>query len=177
MFVSALFSLFVYTPFPWIATLCIFLYRHDLSRLFHPFKDRCSIRDFKFVFQNLEIPFKESSSLVRVGGKSRAAVWVMHIRANISERFPSAELYALVLIVVAGSSLLSNLIIAPMLFGGESSFLNPKFDGLVSAGFQIVSALPTSFAMQRYFGPFPSAPNKYHLRKRRLGSLVRYGSN
>jgi hypothetical protein len=174
MSVSSLFSLlFVYTPFPWIAILCIILYRHDLSRLFHPFKDRCSTRDIKLVFQKLELPFKVSSSSRRRIEKNRAIFWVAKLRTNISERFPSTGLYAFVFVILAGSSLLSTLVVEPLLFG-EASFLNPRFDGLVSSAFQIVSVLPSIFAMQRYFGPFPSAPKEYHLKKRRLGSLVRY---
>lgn len=172
MSVSAL-SLFVYTPFPWVAVLCIILYRHDLSQLFHPFKDRCSVKDVKSVFQILQIPIKGSSTLGRVGERNRTVVCVKRLRTDILERFPNEGFYALVLATVACSSLLSTLIVVPALFGG-ASFFNSRFGGLVSAGFQIVSALPSIFAMQRHFGPFPSAPNKFHLRKRRLGSLVRY---
>jgi hypothetical protein len=174
MSVSAL-SLFVYTPFPWAAILCIILYRHDLSQLFHPFKDRCSIRDMKSVFQNLQIPINGSSTLGRrAGERNRTVLWVKRLRTSILERFPNGRFYAFVLATVAGSSLLSTFIVVHVLFGGASSFIDSRLGGLVSAGFQIFSALPTIFAMQRHFGPFPSAPNKFHLRRRRLGSLARY---
>lgn len=179
MSVTELFSFFfVYTPFPWVAILCIILYRHDLSQVFHPFKERCSIKDIKSVLQNLEIPLVNSSNFGSLVVKRRAVFCVGRLRTNISERFPSTGLYAVVLVIVASSSLLSTFIVEPVLFGRTASFfLNSRFDGIVLVGFQIVSALPTTIAMQQYFGPFPSTPNKYHLRKRRLGSLVRYQEN
>lgn len=146
---------FVYTPIPWATILCIIFYRRDLSQLVHPFKERCSIRDWKCVFQDLEIPVKLSSGI------------------GISERYPNIGFYALVVAIVAGSSLLSSLIVVPLLMEG-APILNSRFDEIVSAGLQFVSAFPSIFAMQRYFGPFPSAPNKFYLKKRRAGSLLRY---
>jgi hypothetical protein len=169
----SVFSFFVYTPIPWVTILCIILYRHDLLQLLHPFKERCSVRDWKSVLQNLEIPLKFSSSLGTPTEINGTVFLVRRLRATFSERYPNIVFYALVIVIVAGSSLLSSLIVSPLLFGG-ASFLNSRFSGLVSAGLQIVSAIPSIFAMQRYFGPLPSAPNKFHLRKRRLGSLVRY---
>lgn len=150
MSLSALW-LFVYTPIPWGAVLCIILYRHDLSQLAHPFKDRSSVKDWKSVLQDLGINFT----------------------ADISDRYPNARFYILIIALVAGSSLLSSAMILRIL-AGYASLLNPRFTMMVSAGLQLVSTLPSVFAMQRYFGSFPAAPNKFHLKKRRLGSLLRY---
>lgn len=163
--------LFVYTPIPWGAVLCIILYRHDLSQLAHPFKDRSSVKDWKSVLQDLGINFKPSSSSGKRTG--RVVVLIHRLRADISDRYPNARFYILIIALVAGSSLLSSAMILRIL-AGYASLLNPRFTMMVSAGLQLVSALPSVFAMQRYFGSFPAAPNKFHLKKRRLGSLLRY---
>ena len=166
------FWLFVYTPILWGAVLCIILYRHNLSQLAHPFKDRSSVKDWKAVLQDLGIHFTPSSSS---SGKrtGRVVVLIHRLRADISDRYPNARFYILIIALVAGSSLLSSAMILRIL-AGYASLLNPRFTMIVSAALQLVSALPSVFAMQRYFGSFPAAPNKFHLKKRRLGSLLRY---
>jgi hypothetical protein len=164
---------FIQTPIPWATILCIILYRHDLSQLVHPFKDRCSIRDWKSVFQDLDIPLEISSSSAKQSGIPRVVVLILHLQADISERYPNIGFYTLVLAIVAGSSLLSSLVVVHVLME-DASFLNSRFSEIISAGLQFVSAFPSIFAMQRYFGPLPSAPGKFHLKKRRPGSLLRY---
>src|SRR5487761_660445 len=164
---------FVHTPIPCVTILCIIVYRHDLSQLVHPFKERCSIRDWKCVFQDLDIPLKVSSSSRKPSGKPRVVVLIHRLGTEISGRYPCIGFYASVLAVVAGSSLLSSLIVVPVLIG-DAFFLNSRFSEIISAGLQFVSAFPSIFAAQRYFGPLPSAPNKFHLKKRRPGSLLRY---
>ena len=164
---------FIYTPIPWAAILCVILYRHDLSQLLHPFKDRSSIKDWKSVFCDLDIPLTVSSSSAKRSAKARVALLIHRLPADFSERYPNIRFYTLVLAMVITSSLLSSLIVVPVLIGGPS-LLDSRFAAITSAGLQFVSAFPSIFAMQRHFGPFPSAPGKFHLKKRRLGSLLRY---
>jgi hypothetical protein len=76
--------------------------------------------------------------------------------------------------IIAGASIVSSLIILPFLIEGSTSLFQPRFALLIEAGLQLISALPSVIAMQRYFGDFPPAPNKIQLRKHRLGSLLKY---
>lgn len=169
-FLSEFMWCITYTPIPWATILCIILYRHDLSQLVRPFKDRGSIKDWKSVFQDLNIPLKVSSSSGKPGGKPRG---FFSIREDISKRYPNIRFYALVVANVTGSSLLSSLIVLPVLIE-DAPLISSRLSVIVSGGLQFASAFPSIFAMQRYFGPFPSAPNKFHLKKRRQGSLLRY---
>ena len=155
--------LFIHTPLPWSIVLCLVLYRHNLSQLLHPVKERCSIEDWKRVFQYLEIPFGEPSYLENEG-KVRA------VSNNISERYPNIKFYASVFVIIALASTISSAVILT----GSLSFLNPRLSLLLSSGLQFVSAIPSAFAMQRYFGLFPSPPYKFHLKKNRMGSLIKY---
>ena len=157
---------FLYTPIPWATILLVFLYRHDLSQLFHPIKDRSSVKDWKSMLQYLDIDL-ETSSLGKPRGKP-GRVFLHKLRARISERYPNTRFYILVLAIVASSSLLSSLI-------GAALFLNLRFAVLAQVGLQFVSSSPSIFAMKSYFGPFPSGPHKYYLKRKRLGSLLRYG--
>jgi hypothetical protein len=166
-------SLFVYTPIPWVTILCIVLYRHDLSQLVHPFKDRCSIRDWKSVFDVLDISYKTSSTLGKTSGKGRAGFSIGRFQEGILEGHPETRIYASVIIAVTSFSLLSSLIFLPTLTGGEPLHYS-RFSLLISTVLQFISALPSVFAMRLCFGPFPSPPSKFHLKKYRLGSLLRY---
>ena len=168
-------SLFISTPIPWATILCIVLYRHDLSQLVHPMKDRCSIRDWKSVLDDLDIPPKKSSMPPNRGEKAARADFSIfeRFRAGILEKHPDMGYYAMTLAIVSTVSLLSSFVIVPLLVG-QSSILFSRFSLIFSAVFQFVSAIPSIFAMERCFGPFPSPSRKYHLQKRRQGSLVRY---
>ena len=166
-------AFFIYTPIPYAAILCIILYRHDLSQLVHPLKDRCSIRDWKSVFDDLEIAHKASSSSSKTEGNGTVGFSIERLLLDILERHPDMGFYASMLAIVTCVSLLSSLLAVPVLIGGDS-FTYSRFILIISAGLQFVSAIPSTFTMQRYFGPFPSPPGKFHLKKRRPGSLLRY---
>jgi len=164
MSLSAL-AFFIYTPIPYAVILCIILYRHDLSQLVHPLKDRCSVRDWKSLFDDLEIARKTSSSSSKKEGNG--------IRLDFLERHPNIGFYLSVLAIVTSVSLLSSLVVVPVLLEGDSLPYS-RFILIISAGLQFVSATPSTLAMLQYFGPFPSPPGKFHLKKRRPGSLLRY---
>ena len=46
---SDLSSLFLFTPFPWLAAMCFVAYRRDFGRLLRPFRDRSRPTDWKAV--------------------------------------------------------------------------------------------------------------------------------
>jgi hypothetical protein len=169
----SVFSFFIFTPIPWATILCIILYRHNLSQIVHPFKDRCSKRDWKSVFDDLDIPHKATSSNGKIDGKGRASFSIDDLRTAIFERHSDIGFYASLVAIVTGISLLTSLIVVPVLIMGGPLFYS-RFSLITSAGLQFVSAIPSIFAIQRCFGPFPSPPSKFHLKKRRLGSLLRY---
>ena len=164
-------AFFIYTPIPYATILCIIQYRHDMSQLIHPLKDRCSLRDWKSVFDDIEIDHKASSSSTKTEGIVGFSIG--RLRLDILERHPDIGFYASVLAIVTIVSLLSSLIAVPVLTGGDSLPYS-RFILIISAGLQFLSAIPSTFAMQRYFGPFPSPPGKFHLKKRQPGSLLRY---
>ena len=163
--------MFLLTPIPWGIILFVLLYRHDLSRLLHPLNDRCSLKDWEVVLSYLEIQ-RESERTDARQERSRTTS-SKETRYNIWERYPNVRFYAFVLAVVTMQSLLSSLVAIPVLFGG-ASFLDSRFGAPVSMLFQLIAAVPSVFAMERYFGFFASAPHKFHLRRRRMGSLLRY---
>lgn len=166
-------TVFIYTPIPYAIILCIILYRHDLSQLVHPLKDRCSIRDWKSVFDDLEIAHKAFPSSSKTEGKNGPESF--SIECLRLERHPDIGFYVSVFAIVTIISLLSSLIAVPVfLTGGSSSLPYSHFILIISAGLQFVAAIPSTFAMPRCFGPFPSPPGKFHLKKRRPGSLLRY---
>jgi hypothetical protein len=171
---SPLLSFFFYTPIPWAAILCIILYRHDLSQLMHPVKERNSLRDWKSVFQDLGIAVKQSpaSDVNEYNRKKKGGGTIMSLirrtSEEITERYPNARLYSLITAVVAFSSLTSSLVF------GETFLADLRFGAVILVAFQFCCALPLIAAMQRYFGPFPSAPHKYFMKQKRVGSLLRY---
>ena len=52
-------AIFLYAPFLWWGILALVLYRHDLSRLFHPFRDDGSTRNWWMVLNHLSLFEKE----------------------------------------------------------------------------------------------------------------------
>jgi hypothetical protein len=48
-------ALFLYLPIPYWAAFLLLLYRHDLSRLFHPVRDDGSLRNWWSVLSHLDI--------------------------------------------------------------------------------------------------------------------------
>jgi hypothetical protein len=157
-------SFFVNTPIPWAAILCIMLYRYDLSQLRHPSKERCSTSDWQSVFRDLGI-------VVTVPGNANDSYGIVapihRLSEEVTERYPNTGFYCLTITVVACSSLIASLAF-------DVIFPDLRFVLLMLVGLQFLSALPAIPALQRYFGPFPSPPFKYHLKRRRSGSLLRY---
>jgi len=169
-----LFSIFLTnTPVPWTAILCLLLYRHDLSRLLHPLKDRGSTKDWRRVLDDLGIPPEGSLIYRKTDIKCRSHFSIQRFWSGLIEVSPDAGLYLSVLVIVASISLFSSLIVRPVLMG-MAPLLYARFSSTISVGFQFLSALPTVFLMQRFLGPFPSPPFKFHLKKNRLGSLLIY---
>jgi hypothetical protein len=174
MSLSMISFFFISTPFPWAVILSLILYRHDLSQLVHPLKDRSSMRDWRSVLHDLDISDKTSSQSSDNRGKWRSSSSKIEcLQADILEEHRDIRYYTTTIIIVSFASLVSSFVLVPFLIEA-SSFLLTRFDLIISASLQLASAVPSVFAMELYFGPFPSPPNKYHLRKRRLGSLVRY---
>jgi hypothetical protein len=163
-------SFFVNTPIPWAAILCIILYRHDLSQIMHPVKERNSMRDWILVFRDLGITAKQSSTNDDHSGRKRGRIvsLIRRFSEDVTERYPNTRFYCFIIAIVVCSSLIASLV-----FGWV--FLDSRFGALILAVAQFSCALPLVFAMQRYFGSSPSAPFKYHLKSRRTGSLLRYG--
>lgn len=158
--------LFTHTPLPWAAILCLLLYRHNLSLLLHPSRERSSIRDWKQVFQYLEIPFEDSSA-----SEESQRSKVLIILKSIHERYPNIKFYTFGLSSIAIFSIISS---SAVILTGGPSFINSHYTFLVAAGLQFLSALPSIFLMQRRFGTFPSPPYRFHLKKSRAGSLLKY---
>ena len=65
-------GLFLYTPIPYFATLVLLLYRHDLSRLRHPFRDGGTPRNRWLVLGSLGLLSPEQAS--RMPGRRREFV-------------------------------------------------------------------------------------------------------
>jgi hypothetical protein len=169
-----LFSIFfTFTPIPWAAILCLVLYRYDLSRLFHPLKDRSSTKDWRRVLDDLGIARDGSLTYGKTDRKRRSYFSIQRFWSGIIERNPDVGFYLSVLVIVTSISLFSSLIIRPVLMGMDP-LLYSRFGFMISTGFQFVSALPSVFLMQRFLGPFPSPPFRFHLKKNRLGSLLIY---
>ena len=159
---------FVNTPIPWAAILCTMLYRYDLSQLRHPIKEKCSTSDWKSVFRDLGIVVKERANLSSSDRKTGRITSLIHrFSEEVTERYPNTGFYCLTITVVACSSLIASLAF-------DVIFPDSRFVLLMLVGLQFLSALPAIPALQRYFGPFPSPPFKYHLKRRRSGSLLRY---
>jgi hypothetical protein len=162
---------FTYTPIPWTIILLIFLYKNDLSQLLHPVKEKDSIHDWRSALRKLGLYFqadrKLGNSKPRPAPSSR---FIVHIR----ERYPNTMFYSLMGIVVTSSSLLSSLLLAPMLVKISPGF---RFEELLLVFLQLFSALPCVLVVRRFFGPFPGAPFKFHLKKLRRGSLLKYVSS
>lgn len=156
----------VYTPIPWTVILCIILYRHDLSQLKHPVKERNSTMVWESVFLDLGIPLGQP---VKGDVKEKAGIGhLLHYFSEyIADRYPNAAFYGLITTIIFCSSIISSFLLGP-------SFLDSRFGLLMLVGLQFLSALPAILALQRYFGPFPSPPFRYHLKRRRVGSLLRY---
>jgi hypothetical protein len=168
MSLSMISFLFISTPFPWAVILCLILYRHDLSQLAHPLKERCSMRDWRSVLVDLDISWKSLGK-----GGTGCPSKIERLQAAILEEHPDIRYYTTTTVIVSFASLVSSFILVPFVIGANPVLLT-RFGLIISASLQLASAVPSVFAMELYFGPFPSPPNKYHLRKRRLGSLVRY---
>lgn len=163
----SIFSFFAYTPIPWAAILCIILYRHDLSQLRHPVKERCSMSDWKSVFKELGIVVKQPANAEDSDRKRGGIMSLIHrLSEDVGEKYPNAKFYCFITAIVACSSLIASLTLGV--------FLDSRFSTLILMGAQFCCALPLILAMQRYFGSFPSAPYKYHLKRDRSGSLLRY---
>jgi hypothetical protein len=170
--ISLTYLLLGYTPLPWIFVLCLILYRHGPSQLFHPLKDGCSVVMWKRVLLELGIPFNAENSIKSKKTIPKFLARLCQLFSHASERYPNARFHLFVLTVVLGCSLLSSFVIEPLFSMGDSHSSRVFF--LVPFGLQIFSALPSILSIRRHFGPFPTGPYKMHLRKRRLGSLMRY---
>jgi len=172
LFLISLF--FILAPFPWATILCIILYRYDLSRLFHPSKNGCSKRDWRSVLEDLHFSHKRSAILAEASGKrSMSFTSIGECLTEFLEGHEDLPCYITALGIASGASLLSSLVLGPCL-AAASPRLVSHLGVVFSAAFQVLAAVPTVFAMERFFGPFPSPPNRYHLQKHRLGSLLRY---
>ena len=53
--------LFLHTPFPWLAAMFFVAYRHDLGRMFRPFRDQSRPSDWKVVCVHLGLAGKGTS--------------------------------------------------------------------------------------------------------------------
>ena len=144
--------------------LCLVLYRHNLSQLIHPVKERCSIKDWKDVFAYLEISIDQPNSTKKYNRSK-----VRTILDDISEGYPSIKFYTF---AIALTSILS--IISSEFALRVSLSFNSHFTYLLFPLVQLVSSVPSIFAMQRFFGSFPTPPYKFHLKKNRTGSLLKY---
>ncbi len=123
------------------------------------------------MFDDLEIAHKASSSSSKTEGNGTVGFSIERLLLDILEKHPDMGFYASALSIVTSVSLLSSLLAVPVLIGGDS-FPYARFILIISVGLQFVSAIPSTFAMQRYFGPFPSPPGKFHLKKRRPGIAI-----
>ena len=159
--------IFTFTPLPWALILCLVLYRHNLSQLFHPVREMRSIRDWKQMFRYLEISIDGSSNSREFERSNIPSIW-----KDLSERYPNTKFY---ISVIASIAILSSASSAVILTG-SLSFIDPRLTFLLAAGLQSASSLPSIFLMQRHFGSFPSPPFRFHLKKSRSGSLLKYES-
>jgi hypothetical protein len=69
-------ALFLYLPIPYWAAFLLLLYRHDLSRLFHPVKDNGSSRNWWSVLSHLGIL---EAGVRRPGRKNEILPYVVYL--------------------------------------------------------------------------------------------------
>jgi hypothetical protein len=98
-------AIFLYTPLPYVGIFILVLYRHDLSRLFHPFKDDGRLRSWWSVLNYLDLLDKERAAK-RPGRKVLPYVVVLAFSATVSlswvlKLFPPLWYY---LVIVQGMS-------------------------------------------------------------------------
>lgn len=58
--IDAITSLFLYTPIPYFLLIYFMVYRHDLGRALHPFRDHDTLRDWQLVFKRLGVVPKDT---------------------------------------------------------------------------------------------------------------------
>jgi hypothetical protein len=75
-------AIFLYLPVPYWAAFVVLLYRHDLSRLFHPFRDDGRVRSWWFVLNHLGLLSKERPER-RPGRKSEFLPYVMYVAVSL----------------------------------------------------------------------------------------------
>jgi hypothetical protein len=75
-------DIFLYFPLPYWAVFVILLYRHDLSRLFHPFKDDGSVRNWWPVLNHLNLINREQAAH-RSGKKGEFLPYIIYLSVSV----------------------------------------------------------------------------------------------
>ena len=76
-------DIFLYFPLPYWAVFVILLYRHDLSRLFHPFNDNGSVRNWWNVLGYLNLLSKEQA-VRRPGRKGEFLPYILQVIVSVA---------------------------------------------------------------------------------------------
>jgi len=133
----------------------IVMYRHDLSRLFHPIHERSSDRDWRRVLSSLGlIPKQEKKE---------------------KEIVISAKSMSLVVAVLI-STVLVDVVVAPVILASfPASLMHTIFPALTQALLQFIPAFIAMIGLANlWLGPVPVPPHRYTLPQKRPGSLLRH---
>jgi hypothetical protein len=137
----------------------IVMYRHELSRLFHPIYERRDDKDWRRVLSDLKlIPKQEKKD------KERTVTVVIPVKV--------ISLVVAVLI----PTILVDVVITPVILASLPAFLNHTFlPVLIQALLQFIPAFIAMIGLARlWLGPIPVPPHKYALPQKRPGSLLRH---
>jgi hypothetical protein len=124
---------FLYSPLPCWGALVLFLYRHDLSRLRHPWRDDWSLRNWWSVLNRLGL-IDEGQSPRKPSGKRAMLPYAMcssvAILVSLSWALGSFPLVWYYLVIVQGVS-------GMVLAGVTAWYLGPVQEGHMSTRFGI----------------------------------------
>jgi hypothetical protein len=76
-------DIFLYLPLPYWAVFIMLLYWHDLSRLFHPFNDNGSVRNWWYVLGHLNLLSNEQVAR-RPGRKGEFLPYIVYLIVSVA---------------------------------------------------------------------------------------------
>lgn len=148
-----------YTPLSWWLIFYFLAYRHELSRLVHPVRERRGLRDWVAVLARLKL--MDAAALA----PAQRLKMELGLKAERRRAGRTKALYLLSFLVLWLSAVLvSKLAIMPQ----------PLAEAALPALLQLAPAVPLIVATYRRCGAFPFHPIRYHLPSGRKGSLLKY---
>ncbi|MDG7022973.1 MAG: hypothetical protein JRN45_00470 [Nitrososphaerota archaeon] len=153
-----------YTPLIWWLVVYFFLFRHELSRLLHPIRERRGLKDWVAVLSDLRL-IDSASPALQEEGKEK---WWRKSRTT--------HLLLSSLVLWLSAVLVSNFVdISQTLPGGfPYGLLKALLPSLFLFALQALPAIPLIILTYRYCGPRPVKKEEMQLSKNRKGSLIRY---